>query len=79
LVDSRQEPDIFLLCTEFGLAVGPTQLPVIWVLGVKWLDYEANHITPANAEVRNTWRYTPFLHIFTACTGAACLHYGKRN
>jgi hypothetical protein len=55
------------------------QLPVIWVLGVKWLDYEANHTTPANAEVRNAWRYTPFFHIFMACTGAAYLHYGKIN
>jgi len=79
LVDSRQEPDIFLLCPEFRLAVGPTQFRIIWVLGVKWLDYEANHVTPANAEVRNAWRYTPFLHIFMACTGGVYLHYGKRN
>jgi hypothetical protein len=79
LVDSRQEPDIFLLCTEFRLAVGPIQLPIIWALGVKWLYYEANLITAVNAEVRNAWRYTPFLHIFMACTGAAYLHYGTRN
>jgi len=59
--------------------VGPTQLPVKWVLGVKWLDYEANHVTPANAEVRNAWRYTAFLHIFMACTGAVYLHCGIRN
>jgi hypothetical protein len=79
LVESQQEPDIFLLCTEFRLAVGPTQLPIIWVLGVKWLDYEANHVTPTNAEIRNAWRYTLFLHTFMACTGAAYVLYGKRN
>jgi hypothetical protein len=79
LVDSRQEPDIFLLCTEFRLAVGPTQLPIIWAMGVKWLDYETNDITPANAEVRNAWRYIPFLHIFMACRGAVYLHCGIRN
>jgi len=30
----------------------------LFLLGVKWLVYEADHLPPSNAEVKNVWRHT---------------------
>jgi hypothetical protein len=53
----------FLFNTASRLALGPTQLPIKWVLGalslgVKQLGCEADHSTPSRAEVKDTWSYT---------------------
>jgi hypothetical protein len=40
------------------LVLGPTQPPIQWVLGVKWLGGEADHSPTNSAEVQNTWIYT---------------------
>ena len=31
--------------------VGPIQLPIEWVLGLKWLECEVNHTASSNADV----------------------------
>jgi hypothetical protein len=45
------------LTTHLQLALGTTQLPVLWVpealsLGVKWLGHEADHSSPISAEIK---------------------------
>jgi hypothetical protein len=52
------------------LALGPTQTPIVWVIGaVNQLGCEADHPSPSNAEVKNEWSYafTPQF-AFMACT-----------
>jgi hypothetical protein len=54
---------IFLLSSSSRPFMGPTQPPSRWVpgaftLGVKQPVREADHSTPASAEVKNTWIYT---------------------
>jgi len=44
-------------------ALGPTQPPIQWVLGVlsagvKWQGCEADHSSPSSAKVMNVWSYT---------------------
>ena len=60
----------------FGWALGPTQLPVHWVLelllpGPKWPGHSVNHSPPSNAEVQNERN----------CTSAppVCLHGVNRE
>jgi hypothetical protein len=48
-------------------ALGPTQ-PIQWVLGggssteIKQPRHEADHSPPPNAEIKNSWSYTPLPH-----------------
>jgi hypothetical protein len=37
---------------------GPTSLLSNGYQGVKWLGYEADHLSPYSAEVKNAWNYT---------------------
>jgi hypothetical protein len=39
-------------------ALGPTQSPIHWVLGVKRPELEADHSLPASAEVKKMLMYT---------------------
>jgi hypothetical protein len=53
----------FLFTTVSRTALGPTQLPIQWVLGalslgVKRPEREADHSPPSSAEVKNAWSYT---------------------
>jgi hypothetical protein len=55
--------EIFLLSTLSRPALGPTQLPMWWVLGtlfpgIKYLRHEIDHSPPSCAEVENAWNYT---------------------
>jgi hypothetical protein len=36
----------------------PTQPPVQWVPGVKWLGRGADHLPPSSAEVKKEYSYT---------------------
>jgi hypothetical protein len=60
--DSWQEQGIFLFATTFRPALGLTQLPIQWVLGVvlspgvKWLGHEADHSFSPSANVKYVWR-----------------------
>jgi hypothetical protein len=53
-------------------ALGPIQPPIQWApgalsLGVKQLEYEADHSPPSSAEVKNEWSYTSTpQYVFTA-------------
>jgi hypothetical protein len=47
-------------------ALGPIQPAIQWILGalspgIKWLEREADHSPPSNAEVKNAWSYTSTL------------------
>jgi len=60
----------FLFTTAYRLDMGPTQLPIQWVLGILalgeiWPGHEADHSPPSRAEVKNVWRYisTPPVHL----------------
>jgi hypothetical protein len=33
----------------------PTQLPIKWVLGLKWLEAEADHLTLTTAKDKKMW------------------------
>jgi hypothetical protein len=53
----------FLYSMLSRLALGPTQLPIQWVVGdvspgVKRPGREAGHSPPTSAEVTKTWTYT---------------------
>jgi hypothetical protein len=55
--------DIFHFATLSRRALGPTQLPTHWVLGVlshmlKRPGRESDHSPPPSAEFKNTWTYT---------------------
>jgi hypothetical protein len=55
--DSRRGLGIFLFTTGFRMVLGPTQLPIQWVLGalslrVKRPRREADHSPPSSAEVK---------------------------
>jgi hypothetical protein len=61
--DTWQELGVFLFTTVSRLALGPTQPPIKWVLGilslgVKWLLCEADHTLPSSTEVMNAQTYT---------------------
>jgi hypothetical protein len=61
--DSRRGLGIFLFATASRTALGPTQPPIRWVLGIlspgiKRPGREADHLSPTSAEVKNTWSYT---------------------
>jgi hypothetical protein len=43
---------IFLFTTASRTALGPTQFPIQWVLGVKWLGHEVDHSPPSSVEVK---------------------------
>jgi hypothetical protein len=38
---------LFLIATAFILSLGPTQLPIQWVLGVKRPEFEGHHSRPS--------------------------------
>jgi hypothetical protein len=47
--------------------LGPTQLPIQWVPGVKQPEREDDHSPPSSANVKNTWKYTSTLqYAFTS-------------
>jgi hypothetical protein len=48
----------FLLSTSSRPVLGPTQLPIKWILGVKRLGCEADPSPATSAEGKNTWIYT---------------------
>jgi len=53
----------FLSGTMSRPALGPTQPPIIWVLGaltlgVKQPGHKSDRSLPSNAEVKNAWSYT---------------------
>jgi hypothetical protein len=55
---------IFLFTTASRTALGPTQFPIQWILGVLSLGVkrpgrETDHSPPCSAEVKNAWSYTP--------------------
>jgi len=63
-LDSCQEQgrDFFLFASASGLALWATQppsqgVPVTFSLGVTRPGREANHSSPASAEVKNAWSY----------------------
>jgi len=52
-----------LLSTTSRPAPGPTQPPLQWVQGaltpwIKQPGYEADHLPPSSAKVKNVWSYT---------------------
>jgi len=55
----------FLFTTTSRPAIGPTQPPIQWIpgtltpeVGVKQQGYEADHILPTSAKVKNLLNYT---------------------
>jgi hypothetical protein len=49
---------IFFFATASGPALGSTQPPIQWVLGVKQPKHEADHSPPSSTELKNMWGYT---------------------
>jgi hypothetical protein len=64
--DSQWGLGIFLFTTVSRMALGSTQPPMLWVLGVKWPGCETDHSPPSSAKVKNAWSYTS--------TPPICLH-----
>lgn len=67
--DSWDGREIFPVSKASGLALGPTQLPIQWILGLlslKWPECEADHSPLSNAEVKNKWSCAPLPHIPTS-------------
>jgi hypothetical protein len=61
--DSRRGLRISVFTTASRPALGPTQLPILWVpgvlsLGLKRPVREADHSLPPSAEIKNAWSYT---------------------
>jgi len=57
MFDSRRGLGIFLFTTASRMALGPTQPPILWVLGafslgIKQPGCEADHSPPSSAEVK---------------------------
>lgn len=50
--------DTFLLSEMSKLALGHTQPPSRWVLGVQQLRLDAEHSPPSSVKVNNEWSYT---------------------
>jgi hypothetical protein len=48
----------FVFSTSSRPALGPTQLPIQWVPGVKRTGREADHSPPTSAKVKKMWIYT---------------------
>jgi hypothetical protein len=48
----------FFLAPTSRLALGPTQTPIEWVLGIKQPAYGADPSPPSSAEVKNAWSCT---------------------
>jgi len=44
-----------VICKAFRQPLGPTQTPICYVLRVKWLGQEANHLYLSGAQVKNVW------------------------
>jgi hypothetical protein len=64
--DSRQGYRISIILTESRPGLGPTQLPIRWILGaifpgVTRPGREADDSPPSSAEVKNVWSYTSTL------------------
>jgi hypothetical protein len=55
--DSRQDRAGIYFATTSKLAQEPTQPPIQWVLIVKSQEYEAYHLPPSSAKVKNAWSY----------------------
>jgi hypothetical protein len=60
-------------------ALGPTQPPVQWVLGLsegkRWPGPDADHSPPSSAMVMKEWNYTSIPPVGrTACTEPQCLY-----
>ena len=73
-------PETFLLSRVSILALGLTHCPSQWImgapaLGVKWVEYEAEHSLPHRSRVKNWWAASSVpLYGMTACTGTTlCL------
>jgi hypothetical protein len=55
------EEGIFLFTITYKLAMGPAHpasyptVPGALSPGIKWLAYEANHLSPSSATVKNVW------------------------
>jgi hypothetical protein len=49
---------------NFFFSMSPTQPPIQWVPGVKRPGREADHSSPATAEVKKMWIYTSTLLYF---------------
>jgi hypothetical protein len=62
--DSWQGLGIFLFNTMFRPALGHTQPPIQWILGVKWLGHEVDHSLPSSAKVTEYVElYLQYIHI----------------
>jgi hypothetical protein len=57
-IHSRCIYEIFLFITMSILALGPTQPPIQWALGVKHLGCEADHPHPSITGVKSEWSFT---------------------
>ena len=62
--------EVFLHSRASRVVLGSTHPPLQWVhvllsLGVKWVQREACHPSPSNAEVKNEWSYASMV-----CRGA---------
>jgi hypothetical protein len=49
---------IFLLVATLKPILGPTQLPIQWVQGIKLSEYETDRSLTTSAELKNTWSYS---------------------
>jgi hypothetical protein len=70
----RQRREFSVFTTASRPALGPSQPPVKWVLGVltpglKRPGCETDHSHPSITEVKNTWNYTSTPHT-SSCHGA---------
>jgi hypothetical protein len=57
---------LFILVTAFGTALGPTQLHIQWVPGVKATGREVVHASPSSAEVKCVELYHHPPYVFMA-------------
>jgi hypothetical protein len=71
---------MFIYSTTSRPALGPTQLLVQWVPGVKRPGHEADHSFPSSAEVKNDGVISPLPHsihgvcLINLAKGQVCLY-----
>jgi len=71
MVQASEGQETFFSSRTTKPALGPTQPPIHWIVGVKWSELEVNQSSPSSGKVKNESCYNS--------TCPFCLHYMDRG
>jgi len=71
MIQAFEGQETFFSSRSTRPALGPTQSPINWIVGVKWPELEVNQSSPPSAEVKNESCYNS--------TCPVCLHYMDKD